>query len=141
MEAPYLQGLPIDRQWDLPKGYEMVVRKFPRFPVSAPSTLVQRDKLRYNAVVKDLSLKGCRVESTLRPFTGMQVELFIQAETDATPIHINKATVRWSGAQGIGVEFLAIEAPEQERLKQMVEQLSITAGQALIVPKGGLPKK
>jgi c-di-GMP-binding flagellar brake protein YcgR len=119
----------------------MVVRKFPRFSVSAPSTLVQRDKLRYNAVVKDLSLKGCRVESTLRPFTGMQVELFIQAEADATPIHINKATVRWSGAQGIGVEFLAIEAPEQERLKQMVEQLSITAGQALIVPKGGLPKK
>jgi c-di-GMP-binding flagellar brake protein YcgR len=119
----------------------MVVRKFPRFPVSAPSTLVQRDKLRYNALVKDLSLKGCRLESTLRPFTGMQVELFLQVEADATPIHITKATVRWSGTRGIGVEFLTIEAPAQERLKQIVEQLSITAGQALIVPKGELPKK
>ena len=119
----------------------MVVRKFPRFPVSAPSTLVQRDKLRYNAVVKVLSLKGCRLESTLRPFTGMQVELFIQMEADATPIHISKGTVRWSGSQGIGVEFVTIDASDQGRLKQMVEQLSFTAGQALIVPKGELPKK
>ena len=118
----------------------MVVRKFPRFPVSAPSTLVQQDKLRYNALVKDLSLKGCRLESTLRPFTGMQVEVFLQVEADATPIHISKATVRWSGSRGIGVEFRTIEAPEQERLKQIVERLSITAGQALVVPKGGLQK-
>ncbi len=81
------------------------------------------------------------MESTLRPFTGMQVELFLQVEADADPIHINKATVRWSGSQGIGVEFLTIAAPEQERLKQVVEHLSITAGQALIVPKGELPKK
>lgn len=119
----------------------MVVRKFPRFPVSAPSTLVQQDKLRYNALVKDLSLKGCRLESTLRPFTGMQVELFLQVEVNATPIHISKATVRWSGARGIGVEFRTIESPDQERLKQIVEQLSITAGKALIVSKGELPKK
>jgi hypothetical protein len=119
----------------------MVVRKFPRFPVSAPSTLVQRDKLRYNAVVKDLSLRGCRLESTLRPFTGMQVEVFLQVEADAAPIHINKATVRWSGSQGIGVEFVTMEPPEQERLKQLVGQLSVTAGQALIVPKSELPKK
>ncbi len=119
----------------------MVVRKFPRFQVSAPSTLIQRDKLQYNALIKDLSLKGCRMESTLRPFTGMQVELFLQVEADATPIRISKATVRWSGAQGIGVEFLTIEASEQERLKQTVEQLSTTAGQALIVPKGEPTKK
>lgn len=118
----------------------MVVRKFPRFPVTIPSTLVQRDKLRYNASVKDLSLKGCRVESTIRPFTGMQVELFLQLESAATPIHINKATVRWAGSQGIGIEFLAMEPTEHERLKRVVEQASVTAGQALIVPQGELPK-
>jgi hypothetical protein len=118
----------------------MVVRKFPRFPVAIPSTLVQRDKLRYNASVKDLSLKGCRLESTIRPFTGMQVELLIELPGEATPIHINKATVRWTGSHGIGVEFLGIAPHEQERLKRMVEQLSVKAGQALIIPKGELPK-
>lgn len=118
----------------------MVVRKFPRFPVTIPSTLVQRDKLRYNASVKDLSLKGCRLESVVRPFTGMQVELLIEMPGEATPIHISKGTVRWSGSQGIGVEFLTMAPAEQERLKRVVEQLSVTTGQALIVPKGELPK-
>lgn len=118
----------------------MVVRKFPRFPVTIPSTLVQRDKLRYNASVKDLSLKGCRLESVVRPFTGMQVELLIQLPGEAIPIHISKATVRWSGSQGIGIEFLTVAPAEQERLKQMVEQLSITSGKALVFPKDELPK-
>ncbi len=118
----------------------MVVRKFPRFPVTIPSTLVQRDRLRYNASVKDLSLKGCRLESVVRPFTGMQVEVFLEMPGEATPIHINKGTVRWSGSHGIGVEFLTVAPSEQERLKHMIEQLSVTAGQALIVPKGESPK-
>ena len=118
----------------------MVVRKFPRFPVTIPSTLVQRDKLRYNASVKDLSLKGCRLESVVRPFTGMQVELLLELPGEATPIHVSKATVRWSGSQGIGIEFLTLAPPEQERLKRVVEQASVKAGQALIVPQGELPK-
>jgi hypothetical protein len=84
----------------------MVVRKFPRFPVAMPSTLVQRDKLRYYASVKDLSLKGCRLESVVRPFTGMQVELLIELPGESIPIHISRGAVRWSGSLGIGVEFL-----------------------------------
>jgi len=118
----------------------MVTRKFPRFPVAIPSTLVQRDKLRYNASVKDLSLKGCRLESVVQPFTGMQVELLIELPGEPTPIHINRGAVRWSGSQGIGIEFLTVAPAEQERLKRVVEQLSVTAGQALIIPKDELPK-
>ena len=118
----------------------MVVRKFPRFPVAMPSTLVQRDKLRYYASVKDLSLKGCRLESVVRPFTGMQVELLIELPGESMPIHISRGAVRWSGSLGIGVEFLTVAPTEQERLKRVVEQLSVTAGQALVFPKDELPK-
>lgn len=105
-----------------------------------PSTLVQRDKLRYNASVKDLSLRGCRLESVVRPFTGMQVELLIELPGEPTPIHISRGTVRWSGSQGIGIEFLTVAPPEQERLKRVVEQLSVKVGQALILPKEESPK-
>jgi hypothetical protein len=108
----------------------MVVRKFPRFPVTIPSTLVQRDKLRYNASLKDLSLKGCRIESIIRPFTGMQLELLLQPPGEATPIMISNATVRWTGSHGIGVEFLTVAPPHQERLNRMVEQLSAKVGHA-----------
>ncbi len=108
----------------------MVTRKFPRFPVTMQSTLIQRDKLRYNASLKDLSLKGCRVESIIRPFTGMQIELLLQLPGEAAPLTISNATVRWTGSHGIGVEFLTIAPPHQERLNRVVEQLSAKVVQA-----------
>ena len=108
----------------------MVVRKFPRFPVTIPSTLIQKDKLRYNASLKDLSLKGCRIESIIRPFTGMQIELHLRLPDEATPITISNAAVRWTGSHGIGVEFLTVAPPHQQRLNRFVEQLSARAGQA-----------
>ena len=94
------------------------------------STMVQRDKLRYNASMKDLSLKGCRVESIIRPFTGMQLEMQLELPGEATPLMISNATVRWTGSHGIGVEFLTIAPPHQERLNRMLEQLSAKAGHA-----------
>jgi hypothetical protein len=102
----------------------MVVRKFPRYPVTMSSILVQKDKLRYNASLRDLSLKGCRIESVIRPFTGMQVEISLQVPGEATPITISNAAVRWTGSHGIGVEFLAVAPPHQDRLNRIVEQLS-----------------
>lgn len=76
----------------------------------------------------------------VRPFTGMQVELLIELPGEPTPIHISRGAVRWSGSQGIGVEFLTVAPAEQERLKRVVEQLSVTKGQALVFPKDELPK-
>ena len=101
----------------------MVVRKFPRFPITMPSTLVQRDKLRYQGAVKDLSRKGCRVESVIRPFTGMQLELLLQPPGE-TPLIISNAAVRWTGLSGIGVEFLTVTTSEQERLDLILKALS-----------------
>jgi hypothetical protein len=106
----------------------MVVRKFPRFPVSISSTFVQRDKLRYKAALKDLSLKGCRVESVIRPFTGMQLEVLLEPPGETTPLTISNAAVRWTSLTGIGVEFLTVTAQEQERLSRLLAQLSAKAG-------------
>lgn len=108
----------------------MVVRKFPRFPVTIPSILIQKDKLRYRASLRDLSLKGCRIESLIRPFTGMQVELLIQLPGESMPITISNAAVRWTGSHGIGVEFLTVAPPHQERLTRVVEHLSTQVGRA-----------
>ena len=108
----------------------MVVRKFPRFPVSIPSTLVQQDRLSYTGSLRDLSLKGCRVESIIRPFTGMQLEIHLQLPDEASPITVANAAVRWTGSHGIGVEFLTIAPPQQERLDRMLKQLSAQAGHA-----------
>jgi hypothetical protein len=78
--------------------------------------------------VKDLSQKGCRIESVIRPFTGMQLELQIQPHGESTPITISNAAVRWTGTHGIGFEFLTLAPAEQERLDRVIAQLASPAG-------------
>jgi len=102
----------------------MVVRKYPRFPVSFSSTLVQRDAFRHKGSLRDLSLRGCRVQTVIQPFTGMQVELHLHIPGDPTPITITNATVRWSGSHGVGMEFLNVTPPQQERLTRVIQQLA-----------------
>ena len=108
----------------------MVVRKFPRHSVTLPSTLIQRDKLRYTGSVKDLSQKGCRIESVIRPLTGMQLELQLEPSGETTPITITNAAVRWTGLHGIGFEFLTVSPPDQARLNRVLEQLAAKVGTA-----------
>src|SRR5688572_5765683 len=88
-----------------------------------PSTLVQRDQFRHKGSVRDLSAKGCRVESLISPFTGMQVSLLLHLPGEASPITIENAAVRWCGSQGIGIEFLVVAEPEQNRLGRFIQQL------------------
>jgi len=73
-------------------------------------------------------VKGCRVESIIRPFTGMQLEIHLQLPDEASPITVENAAVRWTGSHGIGVEFLTIAPPQQERLNRVLKQLSARAG-------------
>lgn len=104
----------------------MVTRKHRRFVVSMPSTLVQRDQFRHKGAIRDLSAKGCRVESLITPFTGMQVTLLLHIPGESMPLKIENAAVRWCGSQGIGMEFLVVAEPEQARLGRFIQQLEKT---------------
>ena len=108
----------------------MVTRKHPRFPVTLSSTLVHQNQFRHAGSIRDLSAKGCRVDSIISPFTGMQLTVQLHVPGESQPILIDNAAVRWSGSAGIGVEFLTIAAPQQDRLNRMIQQLQ---------PKAGLP--
>lgn len=101
----------------------MVTRKHRRFPTSMPGTLVQRDQFSHNGSIRDLSSKGCRLESLITPFTGMQVSLLLHVPGEPNPIKIDNAAVRWCGSQGIGIEFLIVAQPEQNRLSHLIKQL------------------
>lgn len=106
----------------------MVTRKHPRFPVSLSSTLVHQNHFRHTGSVRDLSAKGCRVESLISPFTGMQMAIQLHIPDEPQPILIDNAAVRWSGSAGIGVEFLTIAAAQQDRLSLIIKQLQPKTG-------------
>ena len=101
----------------------MVTRKHPRFPVSLSSTLVHKDHFSHAGFVRDLSAKGCRVDSIISPFTGMQLAMQLHIPGEHQPIMIDNAAVRWSGSAGIGLEFLTVAPPHQDRLNRMIQQL------------------
>jgi hypothetical protein len=101
----------------------MVTRKFKRYPVSIPSTLVHKDHFRHKGAIRDISTKGCRVESLLNPFTGMQVTLLLHVPGEVNPITIENAAIRWCGAQGVGMEFLVVAKQDEDRLGRIIQQL------------------
>lgn len=106
----------------------MVTRKYPRFPVALKSTLVHTEHFRHAGSIRDLSTKGCRVDSIISPFTGMQMAVLLHVPGEAAPIAIEKAAVRWCGSAGIGMEFLTVAPPHQDRLNRMLQQLGSKPG-------------
>jgi hypothetical protein len=101
----------------------MVTRKHPRFPVSLSSTLIHTTRFRHTGSVRNLSAKGCCVDSIISPFTGMQLTIQLHMPGEPQPILIENAAVRWSGTAGIGLEFLTIASLHQSRLEHMIQQL------------------
>jgi hypothetical protein len=106
----------------------MVVRQYPRFPATFTGTLVHQNRLHQISKALDLSRKGCRLESAFRAFAGMKVDLILYLSEGATPILIQGAIVRWSGAHGIGIEFQSLASPHQERLDSTLQRLKAAAG-------------
>jgi hypothetical protein len=101
----------------------MVTRKHPRFSVSLSSTLEHKNHFRHAGSVRNLSVKGCRVDSIISPFTGMQLAMQLHVPGEPQPILIDNAAVRWSDSASIGLEFLTVAPPHQDRLNCMIQQL------------------
>jgi hypothetical protein len=106
----------------------MVTRKHPRFSVSLSSTLEHQNHFRHAGSVRNLSVKGCRVDSIISPFTGMQLAMQLHIPGEPRPILIDNAAVRWSDSAGIGLEFLTVAPPHQDRLNRMILQLQPKTG-------------
>ena len=101
----------------------MVTRKHLRFPVSLSCTLIHQNRFRHAGSVRDLSAKGCCVDSIISPFTGMQLTIHLHIPGESKPIIVDNAAVRWSGSAGIGLEFLTVAPSHQDQLGRIIERL------------------
>ncbi|MFO0730335.1 MAG: PilZ domain-containing protein [Nitrospiraceae bacterium] len=70
----------------------------------------------------DLSLDGCRIETTLPLPVNTYLELRILPSIEELPILIDLAAVRWVHHQECGIQFLAIHPPHRERLRKLLQQ-------------------
>jgi len=53
----------------------------------------------------------------------MQLSVHLHIPGESKPIVIDNAAVRWSGSAGIGLEFLTVVSPHQDRLDGMIQRL------------------
>ena len=53
----------------------------------------------------------------------MQLTVQLHIPGEPKPILIDNAAVRWSGSDGIGIEFLTVAPPQQDRLDRMIQRL------------------
>jgi len=102
----------------------MVERSHQRFPVSLGGALFAYDKSVPDVIRSvDLSRNGCRIENTVQVVQGMNIALFLIPPGEDIPIVIHDAKVRWSGAEGIGIEFHTVTDHYRDRLELLINQL------------------
>jgi hypothetical protein len=53
----------------------------------------------------------------------MQLAVQLHIPGESKPILIDNAAIRWSGSAGIGLEFLTLASPHQDRLDRMIQRL------------------
>jgi hypothetical protein len=108
----------------------MEKRKSPRFPARFRSSFTSLNLVGGEGTVVDLSVRGCRVDSTTGVRTGTSLEVRIQTSEDEPPLKIQEAVVRWSRLQEFGLEFVTLAPEEWARLQHTVTELELHPYQA-----------
>ena len=100
----------------------MDLRRHQRFPVRF-HTVFSGPKLGESVgTVINLSESGCCLETTCQVYTGIQLALRLEVSGEA-PIQIERAAVRWSRGNQLGVGFITIGSPHQDRMAQLLAKL------------------
>ncbi len=103
----------------------MEQRKYPRFPVQFRSSFSSTNLVGGEGKVLDLSVRGCRVSSSVEVLPGTALELKIHANDQGPPIHVDQAVVRWCRATQFGLEFMSLQPGDWARLQHLVKGLEL----------------
>jgi hypothetical protein len=71
----------------------------------------------------DLSLSGCKIESTATVEKGTTFECRLHIPGFDWPLRIDEATIRWVAGGAFGLEFTRIRPEEQAKLKTAIDNL------------------
>ena len=79
---------------------------------------------RETGTILDLSLWGCRVDTTTTVHPSLSMEVRIHVPDLEWPLMIDGATVQWVRGQTFGLGFMQVRETERERLRQVIERLA-----------------
>jgi hypothetical protein len=101
----------------------MDLRRQQRFPVHFQSVLSGQPHSESVGTITNLSKSGCRVKTNAKVYSGMPVSLRFDVPGETSPLCIERAAVRWSREGELGIGFITVASPHQERLDQLLTRL------------------
>jgi hypothetical protein len=101
----------------------MELRHHQRFPVHFHTVLSGPQLSESVGTVVNLSERGCQIETDSQVFAGIQLALGLHLPGEDSPLSIEKAVVCWNRERAIGVGFITLAPPQQERLSHLITRL------------------
>ncbi|HKQ34009.1 MAG TPA: PilZ domain-containing protein [Nitrospiraceae bacterium] len=101
----------------------MQVRRDQRFLVHFHSVFSGPTLSESFGTILNLSEGGCCLLTDSQVHAGMLLTLHLHVTGEASPIHIEKAAVRWTRGPELGVGFITVTPLHQERLGQLLARL------------------
>lgn len=98
-------------------------RQDARFPVRFRSSFTSTNVVGGEGSVVDVSIRGCRIETSTHIHTGTVLELRLYLSPEEPPLGVAQAVVRWARAKYFGVEFVSLKPEEWARLQHFVTEL------------------
>lgn len=105
-------------------------RAMPRLRVQFRTTFADAS-LEGIGLMHDLSLGGCRIESSVSVVPGFSLELHIHVPHLECPIMIEAASVQWVGGLMFGLAFFQLKEGERQRLEEVIKGLVGERGERL----------
>lgn len=101
-------------------------RSFERVEVSFPVWFRPRrskdpQEMGQEGVIENLSIRGCRIRSTVPVAIGSRLELEFQHSDDSFPITIDEAVVRSSANGVIGLRFTRLQRGDERRIRRILD--------------------
>ena len=72
------------------------------------------------ATVLDVSTIGCRATSLIEVHVGMVLKLSVFLSDYNWPLRVEQSVVRWVDGEQFGLEFIAIQPAQRERLRALI---------------------
>lgn len=94
-----------------------------RFPVQFHSVFAGPTLSESVGTIVNLSEGGCCVHTDSQVYAGIQLTLHLHVPDEASPIRIEKAAVRWNRGRELGVGFITVAHPHQDRLDRLLARL------------------
>lgn len=72
-------------------------------------------------MMRDLSIRGCRIRYAYPVAPGTRLELEFQHSNNSFPITVDEAVVRSSSPGELGLRFVQLHRPDQRRIRTIVD--------------------